>query len=189
MRAVLRRSVGLVVVALVAAACTSGGPATKDSTTPSSWRRLSFAGLSFATPAGWPRFKGSGYGPFPGWDCGLPGISFFAPTVTLSSDTQLILPNCPPTSSVVLSPPSDGVQVDEIPSRSPAAASGLSTSCFHVHVHVHGLTACPYSRPALGILYLLVRGPGLAHSGVMFEVGVAGSGVVARTIIGSLRVA
>jgi hypothetical protein len=214
--AVLRRSIGLVAVALLLAACTSGGPEAKGTTTtprvttpttttvttlpvlvdqarvavlsggplpkaPSSWHRFSFAGLSFATPASWPRFTGSGYGP--GFGCGLPDITFGAPTVTLSSDTELILPNnCAPT-QVVLSAPSDGVEVDEIPSRAPFLATGLSTNCFQLH----GLTACPYAQPAFGILYLLVTGPGLAKGGVMFEVGLAGSGAVARTIIGSLR--
>jgi hypothetical protein len=156
-------------------------PAGTASFVPSSWRRVSFAGLSFSAPASWPRETTDLFG----GTCIQPGVMLFAPRVTLSSDTSAFFSACP----LILDPfggraASDGIQVDEIPSRATPTPSGLSTNCFHPH----GLTACPYAQPAFGILYLLVTGPGLAH-GVMFEVGLAGSGAVARTIIGSLQAA
>jgi hypothetical protein len=152
-------------------------------TVPSSWHRVSFAGLSFATPASWPNYTTDWYRA----SCVMPPTSYAAPAeVNLSTDTVLpVVPCDAPTFIRKVQTIGDGVEVDEIPSRAPATPTGLSTNCFHPH----GLTACPYAQPAFGILYLLATGPGLAHGGVMFEVGLAGSGAVARTIIGSLRAA
>jgi hypothetical protein len=160
------------------AAVLSSGPLP---TVPASWRQVSFAGLSFAAPASWPRSTTDRYGA----GCFTPGIRAET-SVVLSTDEQPNAFRCPALAGpFTVEAPAEGVQVEEIPSRSPATPSGLATNCFHLH----GLTACPYAQPAFGILYLLVTGPGLAHGGVMFEVGLAGSGAVARTIIGSLRAA
>jgi hypothetical protein len=155
----------------------SGGPAPA---VPSSWRRDTFAGMTFATPASWPRIPTAGYG----GGCLRPGVQALT-EVTLSTDQQIEVYHCtiqrgPP----LVEPPAAGVRVDEIASRSPVAAAGLSTDC----LQLHGLTACPYAQPAFGILYLLVTGPALAH-GVMFEIGLVGDGMVARTVLYSLRAA
>jgi len=50
---------------------------------------------------------------------------------------------------------------------------------------IHGLSVCPTVRSHYGVLVLAVHIPGMAHP-VAVEIGLAGNGVVARTILYSL---
>jgi hypothetical protein len=155
----------------------SGKPAP---TVPSSWHWFSFAGLSFAAPSSWPRESTDSDGPF----CATPGSPAVL-AVTLSSDTQALgglgCAAAPPP----LTAPSDGVRVDANPVRAELPFPPLPSLASHC-LDVHGLSACPYTEPAFGILYLRVSGRRMPHA-VMFELGLAGSGPTALTILGSLR--
>jgi hypothetical protein len=51
---------------------------------------------------------------------------------------------------------------------------------------LHGLTACPATSPAYSILVLKVTVPGRSKP-IYVSIGLAGSGMVARTILYSLR--
>jgi hypothetical protein len=51
---------------------------------------------------------------------------------------------------------------------------------------VHDLTVCPASSPAYSVLVLKVTVPGRSKP-VIVSIGLAGSGIVARTILYSLR--
>jgi hypothetical protein len=51
---------------------------------------------------------------------------------------------------------------------------------------LHGLTACPATVPAYAILFLRVTAPG-HKAPVLVSIGLAGNGMVARTILYSLR--
>lgn len=148
---------------------------------PASWHRFSFAGLDFAAPGAWPRYVTTYYGPF----CTIPGIAT-RQAVAMSTDTKnWPVPNCPiilPTARA--NAPSDGVRVDAIPGRAEPTPAGLTTDCFEIR----GLTVCPYTDPAFGILYLRVSGPALPHA-LMFELGLAGSGLKARRILASIGAA
>jgi hypothetical protein len=148
------------------------------SAVPSSWHLFTFAGVSFAAPSSWPRETIDTYGP----GCSTPGILFGSPSVTLSSDKQLVVYYCPvQVGPARVEPAADGVRVDAIPSTAVPTPNGLASHC----LAIHGLTVCPYAQPAFGILYLRVSGPRVPHA-VMFELGLAGDGTVARTILGSL---
>jgi hypothetical protein len=55
-------------------------------------------------------------------------------------------------------------------------------------LHIHGLTACPATTPAYAILFLRVTVPG-RKTPVLVSIGLAGNGMMARTILYSLRAA
>lgn len=153
----------------------SGAP---DPAVPPSWQGYSFAGLRFAAPSTWPGQVTELYGPL----CNIPGIESLQ-SVMLSTDTERALPACP--DEIVpyrVEPPVDGVRVDAVAALAVPTPSGPAAHCFEIR----GLAACPYANPAFGVLYLRVTGPRISHA-VMFEVGLAGSGSTARTILGSLR--
>ena len=80
--------------------------------------------------------------------------------------------------------PRNGVQVDSGLRTEPNVTPAFSPHC----LQLHGLTACPATSPAYSILVLKVTVPGRAKP-VFVSVGLAGNGVVARTILYSLRAA
>ena len=98
------------------------------------------------------------------------------------------VPNCflPNLPSPAPQPPKNGVEVDggsENGFPFPVALS-FSKQC----LDLHGLNACPATSPAYSILFLRVTGPSLPKP-VLVSIGLAGNGMVARTIMHSLRAA
>jgi hypothetical protein len=53
-------------------------------------------------------------------------------------------------------------------------------------LNLHGLTACPATSPSYSILVLRVTVPGRKNP-VYVSIGLAGNGMIARTILYSLR--
>jgi hypothetical protein len=149
---------------------------------PSSWRTANFAGLRYSYPSGW-GVSITDDAPF---GCGGPGgYMFLSEGVTVSTDTVEILPGC---IDIVpgLQPqtPSDGVRLDSGRYAPVPAADQLSRQC----LHLHGLTACPATSQPFSILVLKVTVPGRTMP-VVVSIGLAGNGMVARTILYSLRAA
>ena len=153
---------------------------------PSSWQQVTFAGLHFSVPAGWPISRTSGAASGLGNPCETPGVAFFASGVTLSTDTHLLPPNACASGaySNAPPPPMDGVQVDSGSHLQFHVKLSFSAHC----LDLHGLTACPATSPAYSILVLRVTVPGHRQP-VYVSIGLAGNGVVARTILYSLRAA
>ena len=79
-------------------------------------------------------------------------------------------------------PPEDGVQVDSGFRTEPTVTLSLSARC----LVLHGLTACPATSPAYSILVVRVNVPG-RDKPVFFSIGLAGNGMVARTILDSVQ--
>jgi hypothetical protein len=150
---------------------------------PSYWRTVTFAGLRFLVPAYW-SIERTPVTPVLGEICRTPGVSFYRSVVTLSTDIRPIeVPSCPyipPTPQY----PSDGVQVDSGLRVEPIVPLSFSPRC----LDLHGLTACPATSPDYSILVLRVTVPGRSKP-VFVSIGLAGNGVVARTILYSLRAA
>ena len=159
-----------------AVALASGGAAA----VPSSWRSLTFAGLRFSVPASWPVQRTNL------WNvCGPVQIAV-AEGVTLDTDQVFQALPCPgPLPYAVV--PSNGVRVDTGRSHSLSALVG-SFSPGGTCLHTGGLKACPSSTPHYSVLLLRVSVPGRAAP-VFVSIGLAGSGMVARTILYSLRAA
>ncbi len=116
--------------------------------------------------------------------CREQGVAFVGTTVTLSTDVRpFVVPLCPralPTPQQ----PNNAVQVDSGLRTEPTVTLSFSTHC----LDLHGLTACPATSPAYSILVLRVTVPGRTKP-VFVSIGLAGSGMVARTILYSLRAA
>jgi hypothetical protein len=164
----------------------ASGPAP---TVPSSWRSVTFAGLQFSVPADWPMNRTQTTPNLGGSDCQAQSAAFFRTVVTLSTDTfPLIIATClysPPT----LQSPPDAVQVDSGSRWASSAPVSLSKPpvAFSKHcLDLNGLTACPATSPAYSILVLKVTVPGRSNP-VYVSIGLAGNGMVARTILYSLR--
>jgi hypothetical protein len=159
---------------------------------PESWQKLSFQGLAFAAPAEWPvEHTPTYYRYFGPTMC--PGMisNHVTPLAILSTDKSLAscfagassLPisrdglEIPPT-------PRDGLEIASELRKATVKALALvfSTHCFYVN----DLRVCPATTPAYSILVLRVTAPGRSEP-MYVSIGLAGNGMVARTILHSLR--
>ena len=151
---------------------------------PSLWQSVSFAGLHFSVPAGWPISRTSGAAFGLGNPCETFGVAFFASGLTLSTDMHLLPPNACASGAYSNAPqlPTDGVQVDSGSHLQFHVTPSFSARC----LDLHGLTACPATSPAYSILVLRVMVPGRSKP-VYVSIGLAGNGMDARTILYSLK--
>ncbi len=148
---------------------------------PSSWRWVTFAGLRFSVPANWPVSR-TEVTPGLGAICRQQGVAFAGTTVTLSTDRRRLLAVFCPRMSPTPQQPENGVQVDSGLRTEPTVTLSLSAHC----LVLHGLTACPATSPAYSILVLRVNVPG-RDKPVYVSIGLSGDGIVARTILYSLK--
>ena len=153
---------------------------------PSSWHSVTFAGQTFTAPQSWSVTRTSDNLGM-GYPCTVPGVALVPKRgIVLSSDQQLAVYHCPSVSPLPLTP-QNGIQVDA-GSRTATqwTQQGVrltfSTRC----LSLHGLTACSATSPAYSILVLRVTLPGRSKP-VYVSIGLAGNGMVARTILYSLR--
>jgi hypothetical protein len=143
---------------------------------PTTWHRVTFAGLSIAVPSSWPVHKTAGMGCEP----------FVPVTTTLDAGTSVVGGNClDDEGQYIVMAPADGLVVD--PGRyRPLAYDNSFATC----KAIDGLSACPaISVPGdayYGVLVLAVHVPGTSKP-VAVEIGLAGNGMVARTILYSMR--
>ena len=146
----------------------ASGPAT---TVPPSWWSVTFAGLRLPVPVGW-RVQST-----TAWNsCG--GAVWEA--VILDTDKTYQELFCPAPLLLAV-PPSDGLRVDA-GVRRPTGSFSPGGTCRHIG----GLTVCPSRTPGYSVLLLKVTVPGRSKP-VFVSIGVAGNGIVARTILYSLR--
>jgi len=111
------------------------------------------------------------------------------PVVELDTDRTVYSGSCA-LGDVQEYAPGDGVQVDarvqvgQQPTFPDAIYRFTTSHC----LSLHGLTACPATSPAYSILVLKVRVPGRSKP-VFVSIGLTGNGMVARTILDSVRAA
>ncbi len=154
---------------------------------PTTWHTLTFQGLSFAVPSSWPvtqtNITAQALWPF----CSSRfAVALPTAAVTLSTDTGVFLPSCPAPALFGGPPmsPSNGVEIDARFDLSEKTLTTFSTRC----LKVHALIACPATSPAYSVLVVRVTVPGRAAP-LFVSIGLAGNGMVARTILYSLRAA
>jgi hypothetical protein len=141
---------------------------------PSSWQTVTFAGLRFSVPARWRTYQWVDSGV-----CGGNGPTLSGDAVWLTKGTHPVECKQPPVLPLVRWP-GNGVQVDV------DLSSLLVTGSFSAHcLTLRGLSACPPTSPAYSILVLKVTVGSLKP--VYVSIGLAGNGMVARTILYSLR--
>lgn len=156
----------------------SSGPATQ---VPPSWRSISFDGLSFSVPSAWTT-KRTDYAMGIGQICSETGVSLgMANTVLLSTDKKFFAVACPLIGQWPQKPV-EGVQVDSGPKAPIVSASAHCFSLKGLHACLAAGTSYLYS-----ILVLKVEVPGRAMP-VTVSIGLANNGLVARTILYSLKV-
>jgi hypothetical protein len=150
---------------------------------PSSWQTVTFQGLAFSAPASWPVTRSSvNHGI--GQPCS-PGVTLWVAGVVLSTDVKNYFYLCPaPVRPPGPQIPQDGVQVDA--GSQTLRQDGMTVKFSKHSLKLHGLTACPATSPAYSILVLKVTVPGRLKP-VYVSIGLAGNGMVARTILYSLR--
>ena len=148
---------------------------------PSQWHSVTFAGLRFSVPANWPITQ-TQVTPGLGAICRQQGVALAGTTVTLTADRRRLLAVSCPRMSPTAQQPENGVQVDSGLRTEPTVTLSFSAHC----LVLHGLTACPATSPAFSIFVLRVNVPG-RDKPVFFSIGLAGNGMVARTILDSLR--
>lgn len=158
----------------------------------SDWKTLTFQGLAFAVPAWWPVTR-TLYNYGVETPCASsPGVGFVdggvgGGEVVLSTDRVLAAFPCPAWGNPGPVYPGDGVEVDAgSKTLSELAMEGLHLAFSKHCLDFHGLTVCPATSPAYSILVLRVRVPGHKQS-VFVSIGLAANGMVARTILYSLR--
>ena len=151
---------------------------------PSSWRSVTFGGIRLSVPARWLVEKESLFfltcfsGP-------AEGYSLSHASVVLDSDVRVGVEGCvaAPSSAQPVRSPSNGLRIDTGPAfLSVQTFRFASGKC----LDLHGLTACPATSPEYSILVLRVTVPGRTKP-VFVSIGLAESGVIARTILYSLR--
>ena len=155
------------------------------------WKTLTYQGLAFAAPAWWPVTRTS-YNYGVGDPCNTPGVDFFnegvgGGEVVLSTDRFLAGFSCSARRNPGPVYPGDGVEVDAgSDTLSELAMEGLHLAFSKHCLDLHGLIACPATSPAYSILVLKVTVSGRDQP-VFVSLGLAGNGMVARTILDSLR--
>ena len=161
---------------------------------PASWQKLSFQGLAFAAPAEWPiEHTPTYYRYFGPTMCPGMILNHVTPLVILSTDKSFAscftgassLP-IPRDGLEIVPTPRDGLEVASELRKATVKALALvfSTHCFYVN----DLRVCPATAPAYSILVLKVTVPGRSEP-VYVSIGLAGNGMIARTILYSLRAA
>jgi hypothetical protein len=144
---------------------------------PSTWRSLSFAGVNFAVPATWPVLHYDTYGP----PCGGGSPVFGTTGVFLDTDSKLAVSHCGELGYLSPKQATDGLSINRIPTQFFPASTRYG-KC----LRVHDLTACLATLYPYSVLVLRVSVPGRPKP-VIVSIGLAGTGVVARTILYSLR--
>ena len=148
-------------------------------TIPRSWHRVSVGGLSAAVPRSWPVQRPVG------WSYGCPptDLTLGQTRVVLTTETVAETASCPPLDYTSVEAPRDGLVVD----ASSYGAFG-SNQTYGPCIEVNGLSVCPTTSDPYGVLVASVHVPGRSTP-VVVEIGLAGDGMTARTILHSLRAA
>jgi hypothetical protein len=152
----------------------------------SSWRRVGFDGIALRVPRSWPTSR-TVYFTDNAEQCGVTPAAFVGPHpgfVLLDTDQEVGVVHCFFVSWPPPQKPVNGVQVD---ARSQALRGwhvGVSFSgqC----LKVNELRVCPATSPVYSILVLKVSVPGRSKP-VYVSISLAGNGMIARTILYSLR--
>jgi hypothetical protein len=153
---------------------------------PKSWKWVTGGDIRVAVPSSWPTTSSNVDGPMCTTEFALPGSRVVLDSDAISGATA----GCPEIFTPgTTQPPENGLVIDLRPSDSWPPSTGFGPC-----LYLHGVTACPYERreglnhhqmAEIDILFVQVRQK--EHSNELLEIGLAGNGVVARTILYSVR--
>jgi len=150
------------------------------STTTTSWQGVTFGGITAEVPGTWTIRNNTNWT----LGCEIPDLTMFEAEVNLDAGSRVVALSCPaifPGGQPAQSP-MDGLVID--PGKyGPLSSTTTYGRCFPIHT----LTVCPSTSDPFGILVLAVHVPGKSAP-VAVEIGLAEDGMVARTVLDSLRV-
>jgi hypothetical protein len=164
----------------------------RASRTPRTWRWHVFDGVRFATPPTWPTqttdvfsscrsFVALGARQVVSYSSRNVVIEPDKPVVDLDTDQTVYNGSCPPGQYSEYAP-GNGVQIDagsaQVPTPSPSRLDKV--------IRINGLVAYVEASQPFDILDLLVIVPGRAMP-LEVEIGLAGSGMIAGTVLRSMR--
>ena len=145
---------------------------------PQSWHRVAFGNISAAIPKSWPVLNQQGWG-----GCLPTNLSLRRVAVVLNAGTMADAPSCPPFPDLSVERPSEGLVIDTGRYGPTESEEKTSESC----MDVNHLSVCPSGTDRYGVLVASVHMPNESNS-LAIEVGLAGNGMTARTILRSLRI-
>jgi hypothetical protein len=182
---------GIVVVLLAALVVgvrvesTSKPTAVTPASAPASWKKVTFGGLTMYAPGNWPMTSQTAWA-----DCSTASQPLFkADSVMLDAGLRPAAAYyCPEITATSRIPPVYGLVIDPGQFGPLGNAVGIepAVSGFGKCLQIRNLSACPTSTNYGGILVLAVHIPGRTQP-VAVEIGLAGGGVVAHTILYSMR--
>jgi hypothetical protein len=155
------------------------GPERSPPPVPSSWHRVSFGGISVAVPPSWPVETSSDWS----FGCSPLDLTITTSSVVMNSGVESGTPACTGTPFHRIPLPKDGVVIDPGPYGPLPGDSGFGTC-----IHVSSVTACPTTSDIYGALVLELHTPSRIKP-VAIDIGLAGDGVIAQTILDSIRAA
>jgi hypothetical protein len=141
---------------------------------PPRWRWHEFRGIRFAAPGDWALVRDGHYAcPF--------GLSPNA--VILIPAGNRVMPRC----GMELGTADTGCTIRVTVTAAPFGSASEGTAQFHGCTLRHRMRQC-YSAPLFGggVLHMTVFAPGRQRASLV-EIGLAGDGVIARTIVESIR--
>jgi hypothetical protein len=147
---------------------------------PAGWQWHRFGGITLAVPGSWKVERDNWWG----------GCPFGIAAVTLRLSTAAVLsdPSCPaPLDTAGFNAARPGVVIGAGRYATLGPSKPSYAACLRPHgLRLHGLRACVSTQGyGSGLLTLAVGAPGQPRP-VIVEIGLAGSGALARTIIGSI---
>jgi hypothetical protein len=155
---------------------------------PKSWRWGTGGDIRVAVPSSWPTTSSNVDGPMCTREFALRETRVVLDSYAYDGATA----GCPEIfTPAVAEPPENGLVIDVRPSGAWPPSTGLGPC-----LSLRGVTACPCERgegmnddqmAEIDILFMQVRQKG--HSNELLEIGLAGNGMVARTILYSVRAA
>jgi hypothetical protein len=155
---------------------------------PASWEKVTFGGLTMYAPGNWPTVREQVWG-----DCASAGQPFFrVSSVVLDTGASGLAYHCPAITSKSAISPVYGLVVDPGQYGPLTWAMGIDPGFtagvkrFDKCLPINGLSVCPTSTSYGGILLVAVHIPGVTRP-VAVEIGLAGGGKVAHTILYSMR--
>jgi hypothetical protein len=146
---------------------------------PVSWQKVSFGHISASVPKSWPVLSEQVWG-----GCLPTNLSLGRSAVFFNTGTIEDASSCVGYPNLVIERPTVGLVVDPGPYGPTASETKTRESC----LKVNHLSVCPTSADRYGVLVASVHIPGEVRA-VAIEVGLGGSGMTARTILRSLRLA
>jgi hypothetical protein len=179
----------VLVVVLVFGVASSSKPTvntpSRPAGVPATWQKVTFGGLTMYAPGNWPTVRNQVWG-----SCGIGNQPFKVSSVVLDTGVQSENIDCP-MSGASLTKPVYGLLIDPgqygpLVGRPMDPGFDPGNTGFDKCLEINALSVCPTSAVYISVMIVAVHIPGVTRP-VVVEIGLAGGGKVAHTILYSMR--